>query len=106
MPTPAQAWVGQVPRKPREADRMLSESRHVAEVTQALATSDPTYHRWRNQYGAMKTADVKRWKEPERQNQRLKRIVANQALDLRGELRAFSAAMEARWCRSSRSTRS
>jgi putative transposase len=74
----------QVIRKLREADRMLSEGRTTAEVTKALEISGPTYHRWRNQYGGMKADDAKRLKELERENQRLKRIVANQALDIDG----------------------
>jgi transposase-like protein len=74
----------QVIRKLREADRMLSEGRSIAEVTKALEVSEPTYHRWRNQYGGMKADDAKRLKELERENQRLKRIVANQALDIDG----------------------
>ena len=74
----------QVIRKLREADRMLAEQRSIAEVAKELGVSENTYHRWRNQYGAMKADDVKRLKELERENQRLKRIVANQALDIDG----------------------
>jgi transposase-like protein len=65
----------------READRMLGEGRTVPEVARALEVSEATYHRWRNQYGAMKADDVKRLKELERENARLKRIVADQALE-------------------------
>ena len=46
----------QVIRKLREADRMLGEGRTIAEVAKALEVSEPTYHRWRNQYGGMKAA--------------------------------------------------
>jgi len=74
----------QVIRKLREADRMLAEQRSIAEVAKELGVSENTYHRWRNQYGGMKADDVKRLKELERENQRLKRIVANQALDIDG----------------------
>jgi hypothetical protein len=42
--------------------------------------TEPTNHRWRNQYGGMKADDAKRLKELERENERLKRIVADQAL--------------------------
>jgi transposase-like protein len=49
-----------------------------------LGVSENTYHRWRNQFGGMKADDVKRLRELERENQRLKRIVANQALDIDG----------------------
>ncbi len=74
----------QVIRKLREADRLLAEGMGVAEVAKQLGVSENTYHRWRNQYGGMKADDVKRLKELERENQRLKRIVANQALDIDG----------------------
>jgi transposase-like protein len=70
----------QVIRKLREADRMLAEQKSVAEVAKELGVSENTYHRWRNQYGGMKADDVKRLKELERENQRLKAIVADQAL--------------------------
>jgi putative transposase len=70
----------QVIRKLREADRMLGEGKTIAEVARHLEISENTYHRWRNQYGGMKADDVKRLKELERENQRLKRIVADQAL--------------------------
>ena len=74
----------QVIRKLREADRLLGEGKTVPEVARALEVSENTYHRWRNQFGGMKADDAKRLKELERENARLKRIVANQALDIDG----------------------
>ena len=74
----------QVIRKLRDADRMLAEQKTIAEVAKELGVSENTYNRWRNQYGGMKADDAKRLKELERENQRLKRIVANQALDIDG----------------------
>ena len=74
----------QVIRKPRDADRKLAEQKSIAEIAKELGVSENTYHRWRNQYGGMKADDVKRLRELERENQRLKRIVANQALDIDG----------------------
>jgi putative transposase len=70
----------QVIRKLREGDRMLAEGSSIAEVCKALGVSEPTYHRWRNQYGGMKADDAKRLRELERENVQLKRIVADQAL--------------------------
>jgi putative transposase len=70
----------QVIRKLRDADRMLAEQKSIAEIAKELGVSENTYHRWRNQYGGMKADDVKRLKELERENQRLKTIVADQAL--------------------------
>lgn len=47
-----------------------------------LEISDATWHRWQNQYGGMKSEDAKRLKELERENARLERMVADQALDI------------------------
>ncbi len=73
----------QVIRKLREADGLLAQGKPIAEVARALEVSEVTYHRWRNQYGGMKADDAKRLKELERENQRLKAIVADQALECR-----------------------
>ena len=71
----------QIIRKLREAERLLGEGRSIAEVTKALEISEQTFHRWRAQYGGMKADDAKRLKELERENVRLKRIVADQVLE-------------------------
>ena len=73
----------QVIRKLREAERMLGEGKTIPEASKELGISEQTYHRWRNQYGRMKADDVKRLKELERENARLKAIVADQALENR-----------------------
>ncbi len=73
----------QVIRKLREGERLLAQGKEVGEVCRHLEISEATYHRWRNQYGGMKGDDVKRLKELERENQRLKAIVADQALENR-----------------------
>src|SRR5438128_8011425 len=67
----------QIVRKLREADRLLNEGTDVAEVARHLEVSEQTYHRWRNQFGGMKADDVKRLKELEVENSKLKRIVAD-----------------------------
>ena len=67
----------QIVRKIREADRLLAEGASVADVARHLEVSEPTFHRWRNQYGGMKADDVKRLKALEAENARLKRIVAD-----------------------------
>jgi len=71
----------QVVRKLREADRLLGEGIELPEVFKQLEVSEQTYYRWRNQFGGMKANDVKRLKELEAQNARLKRIVADQVLE-------------------------
>ena len=73
----------QIIRKLREAERMLGGGRAIPEVAKALGVSEATFHRWRNQYGGMKASDAKRLKELERENGRLKAIVADQALQVR-----------------------
>jgi putative transposase len=80
----------QIVRKLREADRLLSEGQELPEVFKHLEIAEATYHRWRTQYGGMKADDVKRLKELEAENQKLKRIVADQALDIQG-LKELSA---------------
>src|SRR3954470_14543592 len=75
-PTPEQ-----VIRKLREADRMLGEGKTIPEVAKALEVSENTYHRWQREFGGMKADDAKRLKELERENARLKAIVADQALE-------------------------
>ena len=72
----------QIIRKLAEGDKLLNQGQTVEEVSRHLEISEQTFHRWRNQYGGMKAEDAKRLKELEKENQRLKRIVADQALDI------------------------
>ena len=72
----------QVIRKLREAERLIGEGKTIPEAARELGISEQTYHRWRNQYGGMKANDAKRLKELERENATLKRIVADQALNI------------------------
>lgn len=72
----------QIIRKLREAEKLIGEGLTIGEAAKQLEISEQTFHRWRNQYGGMKADDAKRLKELERENSRLKRIVADQALDL------------------------
>ena len=58
-----------------------AEGMELPDVFKQLEVSEQTYHRWRNQYGGMKAPDVKRLKELEAENARLKRIVADQVLE-------------------------
>lgn len=55
----------------------------LAAVLQALELSEATFHRWRNQYGGMKSEEAKRLKQLEEENKRLKEIVAEKELDFR-----------------------
>ena len=71
----------QIVGKLREAEALLGAGKDVAAVVQALGISEPTYHRWRNQYGGMKSSEARRLKELEEENKRLKRLVADAELD-------------------------
>lgn len=73
----------QIVRKLRDADAMLNAGQDLAAVLQALEVSEATYHRWRNQYGGMKSEEAKRLKELEEENKKLKEIVAELTLDNR-----------------------
>jgi transposase-like protein len=66
----------------REAERLLGEGQEVAAVAKQLEVSEQTLHRWRTQYGGMKAEDAKRLKELERENAKLKQIVADQLLEI------------------------
>ncbi len=72
----------QVVRKLREADRLLGEGKSTTEVAKHLEVSEPTLQRWRSQYGSLKADDAKRLKELERENTRLKRLVADKELEI------------------------
>jgi transposase-like protein len=71
----------QVIAKLREAEAMLASGKTVAQVCQALEVSEVTYHRWKAQFGGMKSDAVKRLKDLEEENRRLKRAVADLTLD-------------------------
>jgi hypothetical protein len=72
----------EIVRKLRDAEAMLNAGKDLAAVLQGLEISEATYHRWRNQYGGMKSEEAKRLKKLEEENVRLKKLVANQALDI------------------------
>jgi len=72
----------QIVRKVRQADAELAAGTSVPEVARRLGISEATFHRWHNQYGGMKADGMKRLKELESENARLKKIVAEQAVDI------------------------
>jgi len=72
----------QVVRKLREADKLLAEGKSVEEIAKHLEVSENTFHRWRNQYGGMKADEAKELRHLRDENGRLKRMVADQALDI------------------------
>ncbi len=71
----------QIIRKLREADVDLAGGLPVPEICKKLGVSEQTYYRWRNQYGGMKADEMKRLKDLEKENTRLKALVAELSLD-------------------------
>ena len=69
-------------RKLAEGNKLLGTGQELAEVCRHLEVTESTWHRWVAQYGGMKANDAKRLKELEAENARLKKLVANQALDI------------------------
>jgi transposase-like protein len=68
--------------KLREAEVEMNQGAAIEAVCRKLEVSEPTFHRWRQLYGGMKGPEMARLKELERENARLKKIVAQQALDI------------------------
>ena len=72
----------QIIRKLAEGHKQLAAGKELDEVCRHLEIAESTWHRWLAQYGGMKANDAKRLKELEAENARLKKMVANQALDI------------------------
>ena len=66
----------------RDAQAKLTDGQSVEDVCRQLGISDATYYYWRKQYGKMELDEVKRLKELQKENSRLKKLVADQALDI------------------------
>ncbi len=65
----------------REAEVVLSQGSTVAEVARKLGVTEQTYYRWRREYGGMRIEQAKRLKELEKENARLKKLVADLSFD-------------------------
>lgn len=71
----------QIIGKLREVEVLLSQGRTTPEACRQVGISEQTYYRWRKEYGGLRLDQAKRLKELERENARLKKLVAEQALD-------------------------
>ena len=71
----------QVISKLREAEVLLAQGKTTAEVSRSLGVTEHTYYRWRKEYGGMGTQQAQRLKELEKENARLKQLVADLSLD-------------------------
>mgnify|MGYP000911206794 FL=1 len=74
--------VDQIVAKLRKADVELGKGKKVPEVCKLLEITEQTYYRWRQKYGGMKPEMAKQLKTLEKENARLKKMVAEQALDM------------------------
>jgi transposase-like protein len=72
----------QIISKLREAEVELAKGLNVPEVVRKLGITEQTYYRWRKEYGGLRTDQARRFKDMEKENARLKRLVADQALDI------------------------
>ena len=66
----------------RQAEVELAKGQATTEVCRKLGISEQTYYRWRKEYGSLRVDQIRRLKDLERENGRLKRLVADQALDI------------------------
>lgn len=71
----------QIISKLREAEILLAKDTRMPQVCRKLGVTEQTYYRWRKEYGGVRTDQVKRLKELEKENVRLKKVVADLALD-------------------------
>ena len=71
----------QIIGKLREAEVLLSQGSTVGEASRKLGVTEQTYYRWRKEYGGMRVEQAKRLQELEKENSRLKRLVADISLD-------------------------
>jgi len=71
----------QIITKLREAEIYLGQGKTVKETSRMLEISEQTYYRWRREYGGMDTSQAKKLKEVEKENIRLKKLVADLSLD-------------------------
>jgi putative transposase len=71
----------QIINKLREAEILLSQGNNIGEVSRKIGVTEQTYYRWRKEYGGMRVEQARRLKELEKENARLKKLVADLSLD-------------------------
>jgi putative transposase len=72
----------QIISKLREAEVLLGKGMSISQASRKLGITDQTYYRWRKEYGGMRVSQARRLKDLEKENAQLKKLVANQALDI------------------------
>jgi len=71
----------QIINKLREAEILLSQGKNIGEASRKIGVTEQTYYRWRKEYGGMRVEQAKKLKELEKENARLKKLVADLSLD-------------------------
>src|SRR5215217_2760040 len=71
----------QIIAKPRQVEVLAAQGKPAAEAVRAVGVTEPTYYRWRSEYGGLKLDQVKRLKQLEAENRRLRKAVAELALE-------------------------
>ncbi len=71
----------QIIAKLREVERLQAEGQSIAQACKQIAVSEHTFYKWRQRYGGIRVEETKRLKDLERENQQLKKLVADLALD-------------------------
>ncbi len=71
----------EIVNKLREAEVLIAQNQSVAQVCKRIGVADQTYYRWRKEYGSLSTVQAKQLKELQRQNARLKSLLADAELD-------------------------
>ena len=71
----------QIINKLREAEIHLSQGSNIGEASRKIGVTEQTYYRWRKEYGGMRVEQARRLKELEKENARLKKLVADLSLD-------------------------
>ncbi len=71
----------QIINKLREAEIYLSQGARIAEASKKIGITEQTYYRWRKEYGGMRVEQARKLKELEKENARLKKLVADISLD-------------------------
>ena len=66
----------------RQAEILIAEGKSIREAARQIGVTEQTYYRWRKEYGGMDVDQAKRLKDLEKENQQLKKLVADQALDI------------------------
>ena len=72
----------QIINKLREAEVLLSQGSNIGEASRKISVTEQTYYRWRREYGGMRIEQARRLKEIEKENSRLKKLVADLSLDI------------------------